>query len=124
LWKMRTVVRRRHRTWMFSMSMASLGWAVWWTTLVIARFWPSARPDLRVTEWVAGIFAVIGFGAALWAFRAKLAWLLIMSIALFANGSLLVMPWIVDAWRAAAHSPAPAAEGSAHSIPATEHGER
>lgn len=81
------------------MSMASLGWAVWWVTLVLARFAPNARPDLRVTEWAAGVFAVIGFAAALWAFRAKLAWLLIMAIALFANGSLLVMPWIVDAWK-------------------------
>ncbi|MDZ4775055.1 MAG: hypothetical protein SGI72_18195 [Planctomycetota bacterium] len=84
---------------MFSMSMASLGWAVWWVTLVIARFVPDATPDLRVTEWAAGACAVVGFAAALWAFRAKLAWLLIISIALFANGSLLLMPWIVDAWR-------------------------
>jgi hypothetical protein len=99
MWKMRTVVRRRHRTWMFSMSMASLGWAVWWTTLVIARFVPDATPDLRITEWAAGACAVLGFLAALWAFRAKLAWILIMSIAVFANGSLLLMPWIVDAWR-------------------------
>ena len=83
---------------MFSMSMASLGWAVWWTTLVIARFVPDSTPDLRITEWAAGTCAVIGFLAALWAFRAKLAWLLIMSIALFANLSLFLIPWIVDAW--------------------------
>lgn len=72
---------------------------MWWTTLVIARFVPDATPDLRITEWAAGVCSVVGFLAALWAFRAKLAWILIMSIALFANGSLLFMPWIVDAWR-------------------------
>ncbi|MBL8858079.1 MAG: hypothetical protein JNL28_06230 [Planctomycetes bacterium] len=100
LWKMRTVVRRRHRTWMFSMSLASLGWAVWWTTLVILRFSPRTHLDLRIIEWTAGTIAAVGFLAALWCFRAKLAWLLIMSIALFANGSLLMMPWIVDTLRA------------------------
>lgn len=96
LWKMRTVVRRRHRTWMFSMSMASLGWAVWWTILMLARFAPHAAPDVRVAEWAAGACGVVGFAAALWSFRAKLAWILIMGIALFANGSLLAMPWVVD----------------------------
>lgn len=82
------------------MSMASLGWAVWWTTLVILRFAPETHLDLRVIEWTAGTIAALGFLAALWCFRAKLAWLLIMSIALFANGSLLMMPWIVDSLRA------------------------
>lgn len=81
------------------MSMATLGWGIWWITLVIAHFVPSAQPDVRFTGWGAGICGAIGFLAAIWAFRAKLAWLLIMSIALFANGSLLLMPWIVDAWR-------------------------
>ena len=81
------------------MSMASLGWAVWWTTLLILRFAPDTHPDLRIIEWVAGACAAIGFLAALWCFRAKLAWLLIMSIALFANGSLFLMPWIVDLLR-------------------------
>ena len=99
LWKLRTVVRRRHRTWMFSMSMATLGWGIWWITLVLAHFVPDLRPELRITEWGAGACGVIGLLAAFWAFRAKLAWILIMSIAVFANGSLLLMPWIVDAWR-------------------------
>lgn len=81
------------------MSMASLGWAVWWTILVLARFAPSVAPNLRIAEWIAGSCAVVGFLAAVWSFRAKLAWILIMGIALFANGSLLVMPWVVDVMR-------------------------
>jgi hypothetical protein len=93
---MRTVVRRRHRTWMFSMCMASLGWGAWWLTLVLLRFAPAGAPDVRVTEWFVGACAVVGFLAAVWSFRAKLAWILIMSIALFANASLLAMPWIFD----------------------------
>jgi len=99
LWRMRTTVRRRHRTWMFSMSMASLGWALWWITLILLRFAPAAAPDVRITEWLVGACALVGFLAAVWSFRAKLAWILIMSIALFANASLFAMPWIVDLMR-------------------------
>lgn len=96
---MRTTVRRRHRTWMFSMCMASLGWGLWWATLILLRFAPGAAPNVLVTEWLVGACAVVGLAAAVWSFRAKLAWILIMSVALFANASLLAMPWIVDLLR-------------------------
>lgn len=99
LWSVHTVVRRRHRTWMFSMSMASLGWAVWWATFVLRRFAPDLAPHLLVTEWLAGACAAVGLLASFWCFRAKLAWLLITSIAVFANGSLLAMPWVVEVVR-------------------------
>ena len=99
LWKMRTTVRRRHRTWMFSMCMASLGWAIWWTSLLLLRFAPAHAPDFRVTAWAAGGFAALGFLAALWSFRAKLAWILFMLVPIFANGSLLAMPWVLKSLR-------------------------
>ena len=99
LWKMRTMVRRRHRTWMFSMCMASLGWAIWWTSLLLVRFAPAAAPDLRVTSWSAGFFALVGFLAAVWSFRSKLAWILFLLVPLFANGSLLAVPWVVKSLR-------------------------
>jgi hypothetical protein len=99
LWKMRTMVRRRHRTWMFSMCMASLGWAIWWVSLLIVRLAPGHAPDFRVTAWSAGAFAAIGFLAALWSFRAKLAWILFMLVPMFANGSLLAVPWVVKSLR-------------------------
>lgn len=81
------------------MSMASLGWAAWWLTLVLRRFAPDFAPHWAVTEWVSGAFAGVGLLAAFWCFRAKLAWLLITGIAVFANGSLFVMPWIVEVVR-------------------------
>jgi hypothetical protein len=99
LWQMRTMVRRRHRTWMFSMCMASLGWAIWWTSLLLVRFAPSFAPDFRATCWIAGFFAFVGFLAALWCFRAKLAWILFMIVPVFANGSLLAVPWVVKSLR-------------------------
>ena len=99
LWKMRTLVRRRHRTWMFSMCMASLGWAIWWASFVLLRFAPAAAPDLRVTSWFAGACAAVGFLAAIWSFRAKLAWILFMMIPMFANGSILAVPWVLRSLR-------------------------
>lgn len=119
LWKMRTHVRRRHRTWMFSMCMASLGWAMWWTTLVLARFAPAYAPDVRITGWCAGACAAVGFLAALWSFRAKLAWILFMLIPMWANGSLLAMPLVIKTLRwmpgdVRAESVSPAEEASGH----------
>ena len=95
LWKIRTVVRRRHRTWMVSMSFATLGWGSWWITAVLMKLAPSIAPDVRVTCWVASTFALVGFLAALWSIRARLAWLLFTLVPLFANGSLLLVPLVL-----------------------------
>jgi hypothetical protein len=96
---MRTNVRRRHRTWIFSMCMATLGWAVWWVTLVVAHFSSGDATDLRLSSWLAGAFAAIGFAAAIWGIRAKLAWILFMLIPMFANASLLAMPLVLKSMR-------------------------
>ncbi len=99
LWKMRTMVRRRHRTWIFSMCMASLGWGIWWISLLLVRFAPAFAPDFRASCWIAGCFAAVGFLAALWGFRAKLDWILFLLVPLFANASLLAVPWVVKSLR-------------------------
>jgi hypothetical protein len=96
---MRTNVRRRHRTWIFSMCMASVGWAVWWVTLVAAHFSREHAPDLRLSCWLAGAFAAVGLLAAIWGIRAKLAWILFMLIPMFANASLLAMPLVLSSLR-------------------------
>ena len=115
LWRMRTHVRRRHRTWMFAMVMATAGWMSWWISLALVHFAPSLAPGLRATAWVAGAFAAVGFLAAVWSFRARTAWLLILCVPLFANGSLLLVPWALRTLRVVDSAENRArAEASAH----------
>jgi len=85
---------------MFSMTMASLGWAVVWVDLALARLAPSIAPDLRVAAWIACAFGVVGLLAVLWAVRARLAWLLVLLVPTFANVTLLAAPWALAAVRA------------------------
>ena len=92
---MRTVVRRRHRTWMVSMSLASLGWGCWWIFAFLTHFAPEYAPSVRVVSWVSCGFAAVGLLAGVWTVRAKLAWLLFTLIPLTANGSLLLMPAVM-----------------------------
>lgn len=84
---------------MFSMTMASLGWAVVWIDLALARLAPEIAPDLRVAAWIACAFGVVGLLAVLWAVRAKLAWLLVLLVPTFANVTLLAAPWALEALR-------------------------
>jgi hypothetical protein len=99
LWRIRTVVRRRHRTWMISMTCASLGWASWWVTAALLHFKPSWAPSIDVTDQLAITFALLGFIAALLSIRARLAWLLVVSVPLFANLSVLLIPFTLNTWR-------------------------
>lgn len=91
----RRVVRRRHRTWMLSMTLATLGWGAVWLTVVLMRIAPGWAPSIGTTYLVAGIFAFAGVCCGLFTLRAKLAWILITGVPLFANGSLLLLPAIV-----------------------------
>lgn len=83
------------------MGMATLGWAVWWVAFAIARFAPEHTPRLGIVNGLACAIAGVGFVAALWSFRAKLAWILFLAIPLCANGFLLAMPVVVKSLRAA-----------------------
>jgi hypothetical protein len=99
LWKIRTVVRRRHRTWMLSMTFASLGWASWWITALLLHFKPSWAPSIDVTDQLAITFALIGFLAALLSVRARLGWLVVLVVPFFANLSVLLIPFTLNTWR-------------------------
>jgi hypothetical protein len=99
LWKVRTVVRRRHRTWMASMSLASLGWGSWWITVFLMRYAPAHAPSLAATSWFAGVFAGFGLLAAIWSIRARRTWLLFTTIPMLANGSLFLVPWLIETLR-------------------------
>jgi hypothetical protein len=93
---------------MFSMTMASLGWAIVWADLALARLVPSFAPDLRVAAWVACAFGVVGLFGVVWAVRAKLAWLLVLLVPTFANATLLAAPWALSSLR---HGGAASAQG-------------
>ena len=95
-WRMRTVVRRRHRTWVAAMTCATVGWGVWWLTVVLNRFAPEWTPSLTVTHTVAGAFALVGFLLAVFTIRARLIWVLLAGVPMFANGSLLLLPLVID----------------------------
>lgn len=85
---------------MFSMTVATLGWAVVWIDLALARLAPSIAPDLRVAAWIACGFGVVGLFAVVWAVRAKAAWLLVLLVPTFANVTLVAAPWALAAMRA------------------------
>jgi hypothetical protein len=100
-WKVRTVVRRRHRTWMVSMCFASLGWGSWWVSVFLMRYFPSVAPAIATTGWFAGTFAAFGFLVAVFTVRARSSWLLFTLVPIFANASLFLVPWLVETLRGA-----------------------
>jgi hypothetical protein len=87
---MRTVVRRRHRTWVASMTLATAGWAVMWTALLLGRVAPGSAPSLLTAWWGAAVFALVGMFLAVFTVRARLIWVLLAAVPLFANASLLL----------------------------------
>ena len=93
------IVRRRHRTWMLSMCLASLGWGAWWIAILLLRFAPEHAPALRTTALVGGAFALPGLLVAVWTIRAKAAWILITLVPLLANLSLLALPVLIKTLR-------------------------
>ena len=87
-------MRRRHRTWVASMVLATAGWSVWWATLVLARWWPGSAPSPLVAAWIGFAFAAVGFFLAVFTVRARLVWVVLAGVPLFANGSLMLLPWV------------------------------
>jgi hypothetical protein len=97
--RIRTVVRRRHRTWMISMTCASLGWACWWVTRALLHVKPAWAPSIALTDTLSLTFALVGFIAALLSIRARLAWILVTLVPMFANLSVLLIPVTLNTWR-------------------------
>ena len=56
-WKVRTVVRRRHRTWVGAMVFATLGWGTWWFSVMLYKLVPALAPPLWLTYGLACTFA-------------------------------------------------------------------
>ena len=99
-WVPRAYARRRHRTWMQSMTLAALGWGVWWVGLFLARFWPEISPSFlsgrALITALSVLCALPGLVLALLTVRARRSWLPFSLVAIFANLSLLLLPWLLD----------------------------
>jgi len=97
-WVKRNYARRRHRTWMYAMTLATLGWGCWWLALALKKLAPEIAPSFATTATAASVFAVAGLALALLSVRARRSWLLFTAVALFANASLLFLPWLARDW--------------------------
>lgn len=75
------------------MTMATLGWGTWWTALFV-HHWVPGRFELGLPSAISAVFAVLGLFQVLLCVRAKRSWLLLTLIPLFANLSLLFVPWL------------------------------
>jgi hypothetical protein len=95
LYPIEAVVRRRHRTWMASMTLATLGAAVWGGALLWRALDPPTGPGLLGTLLASAAFTVPGLILAVLTIRARTVWILLASIPICANGMMIVLPWIV-----------------------------
>ena len=89
-------VRRRHRTWMYAMILATLGWGAWWLSLFAHRFFPALFPGFAVTYWVACVPALLGLLLAVFTIRARKIWVLLAAVPICSNLFLLALPWVLD----------------------------
>jgi len=80
------------------MVLATLGWGTWWCVLLLHRLAPEVRVPLAVPSILATVAAVLGLAIAVLTLRARRAWILFALAPLFANGSLLFVPWLAREW--------------------------
>ena len=76
------------------MILATLGWSAWWFALHVHRIAPEQELSLLVPSIISTAAAVLGLAIALFALRAQRSWILFVLVPLFANTSLLLMPWM------------------------------
>ena len=88
-------VRRRHRTWMRSMILATCAWGVFWGAVVFARLSEGSEASIQLVYWASTPLATAGFLMAVLTVRAQRGWLLFVSVPLFANGFLIFLLWLM-----------------------------
>lgn len=96
LWITRAYARRRHRSWHLAMVMATVGWGAWWCVLLVHHFAPERRIPLVWPATLSTTAALLGLAIAVLTLRARRAWILFALVPLFANGSLLFVPWLAE----------------------------
>ena len=94
IWVPRAYSRRRHRSWHLAMVLATLGWGTWWCVLLLRHLAPEVHFSLFVPVVVSTTLALAGLVLALLTLRARRAWILFTLVPIFANGSLLCVPWL------------------------------
>ncbi len=88
--------RRRHRTWMLSMCLATIAWGCWWTDLVLARLVPDFLPNIALVAGVANVFAGLGFLAGLLCLRGRnRLWIALAFVPILANACLFATPFLL-----------------------------
>jgi hypothetical protein len=78
------------------MMLATVGWGTWWLVLLVHRLAPERTLSLAVPAAISTTAAVLGLLIALFTLRARRAWILFALVPLFANGSLLFVPWLAQ----------------------------
>lgn len=96
LWRDRVHVRRRHRTWVQAMVLASCGWGLWWALFLWWSLAPGSAPSIAAGRWLTLPFALAGLLLSVWGFRAKSSWLLLLAVPLVANATLCFAPLVFD----------------------------
>jgi hypothetical protein len=76
------------------MMLATLGWGTWWCVLFLRRFAPEREIPLALPASISTAAALLGLLVAILTLRARRAWILFALVPLFANGSLLLVPWL------------------------------
>ena len=77
------------------MTLATIGWGFSWGSLAVAKIgW---APPAGWIYAAAGIPGVLGLVYAFLTIRARRTWLFMALIAIFANGSLVALPFLFDA---------------------------
>ena len=85
-------VRRRHRTWVLSMISATGAWGIFWSAAIWARVSDGWAPSVEQAYWISTPLAAVGFAMAILTIRGQRGWLLFVSVPLFANSVLLILP--------------------------------
>ena len=81
---------------MASMILATCGWSLWWLALAAHRYAPALFPGLLPVYLLTGMAAAIGLFLAIFTVRARLIWVLLAGVPIMANGTLLMLPIVVD----------------------------
>jgi hypothetical protein len=76
------------------MTLATLGWGTWWLCLLARRLAPDWHVPLAVPSVISTALALLGLAVAVLTLRGRRAWILFTLVPLFANSSLLFVPWL------------------------------
>ena len=77
------------------MILATWGWGFWWIGLALHRFAPDLFPGLVPIYVLTCTLASVGLFLAIFTVRARPVWILLASVPILANLSLLLLPLVV-----------------------------